>query len=210
MAFPGERGRFTDPTTSPGCGSACIAAFNLPSTPRLQHASTDSTESAAQTKAAYTSYSPTVPLPYQRELATRLKKAGVRAIIGSHPHLFYEVESSPEFVCAYSLGNFVFDLCWDNRLLKSGILELNFSDDGLTGQLWPVEIIENGCLPTITAEPEPLASQTTLYQLKPGMALQQVKKTVYLFRNFFKGNSRLKLKFFTRKLFDQFGSKNFK
>ena len=42
---------------SPGCGSACIATFNLPSTPRLQHASTDSSESAAQTKAAYTSYS---------------------------------------------------------------------------------------------------------------------------------------------------------
>ena len=36
------------PTTSPGCGSACIAAFNLPSTPRLQHASTNSSESAAQ------------------------------------------------------------------------------------------------------------------------------------------------------------------
>ena len=46
MAFPGERGRFTG-----------IAAFNLPSTPRLQHAPTDSTESADQTKAAYTSYS---------------------------------------------------------------------------------------------------------------------------------------------------------
>ena len=57
LAFPGERGRFTPPTTSPGCGSACIATFNLPSTPRLQHASTDLSESAAQTKAAYTSYS---------------------------------------------------------------------------------------------------------------------------------------------------------
>jgi len=57
LAFPGERGRITDPTTSPGCGSACIAAFNLPSTPRLQHAPNDLTESADQTKAAYTSYS---------------------------------------------------------------------------------------------------------------------------------------------------------
>ena len=43
--------------TSPGHRSACIAAFNRPSTPRLQHAPNDSTESAAQTKAAYTSYS---------------------------------------------------------------------------------------------------------------------------------------------------------
>ena len=60
-SLPGERGRITDPTTSPGCGSACIAAFNLPSTPRLQHAPTDSTESADQTKAAYTSYSRAIP-----------------------------------------------------------------------------------------------------------------------------------------------------
>jgi hypothetical protein len=58
LAFPGERGRLTAPATSPGCGSACIVTFNLPSTPRLQHASTDLSESAAQTKAAYTSYSP--------------------------------------------------------------------------------------------------------------------------------------------------------
>ena len=33
------------------------AAFNLPSIPRLQHAPNDLTESADQTKAAYTSYS---------------------------------------------------------------------------------------------------------------------------------------------------------
>ncbi len=69
----------------------------------------------------------TVPLPYQREMAARLKMAGVRAIIGSHPHLFYEIERDSDFVCAYSLGNFVFDLCWDSRLLKSGILEVDFA-----------------------------------------------------------------------------------
>ena len=62
-AFSAPRARFTAPTTSPGCGSACIATFNLPSTPRLQHASTDSSESAAQTKAAHTSYSPTGARP---------------------------------------------------------------------------------------------------------------------------------------------------
>ena len=51
------------PADNPAAGCACIAAFNLPSTPRLQHASTDSTESAAQTKAAYTSYSLRVRSP---------------------------------------------------------------------------------------------------------------------------------------------------
>lgn len=69
----------------------------------------------------------TVPLPYQRELAKKLKAAGVRIVVGSHPHLFYEIESDDDFVCAYSLGNFVFDLCWDKRLLKSGILEVNIT-----------------------------------------------------------------------------------
>ena len=49
LAFPGERGRFTDPTMSPGCRCTSITTFNLPSIPRSQHASSDSTESAAQT-----------------------------------------------------------------------------------------------------------------------------------------------------------------
>lgn len=143
----------------------------------------------------------TVPLPYQRELAQTLRDLGVRAIIGSsHTHLFYETESRENFVCAYSLGNFVFDLCWDDRLVKSGILELDFSKTEVSGKVWPVIIRENGCLPTISGDPVRLSDSVTLYDHGNSLEWQQTKKVIYLLSNIFKGNTKLKSTFFKRKV----------
>ena len=51
------------------------------------------------------------PRPWQRELADRLVEAGVDLILGSGPHILYEVErresARGDAVVAYSLGNFV-------------------------------------------------------------------------------------------------------
>lgn len=143
----------------------------------------------------------TVPLPYQRELAQTLRDLGVRAIIGSsHTHLFYEIESRENFVCAYSLGNFVFDLCWDDRLVKSGILELDFSKTEVSGKVWPVIIRENGCLPTISGDPVRLSDSVTLYDHGNSLEWQQTKKVIHLLSNIFKGNTKLKSTFFKRKV----------
>lgn len=141
----------------------------------------------------------TVPLPYQRELARKLKELGVRAIIGSHTHLFYEIESNNNFVCAYSLGNFVFDLCWDKRLTRSGILELEFTKSSISGRVWPVTLEKNGCLPTISGSPVPLSGNVTLYDHGDSLKWQQTRKVVYLVSNIMKGNTRLKSIFFKRK-----------
>lgn len=149
----------------------------------------------------------TVPLPYQRRLAARLKKAGVRAIIGSHPHLFYEIEVDSTFVCAYSLGNLVFDLCWDSRLLKSGILEVDFSSQPLQCKLWPVILREGGCLPTPNDKVIELTTTRVLYDLGGSMGWQQIKKNVSFWANIYKGNTRLKLRFFTNKILRVLGLK---
>lgn len=141
----------------------------------------------------------TVPLPYQREIAKKLKDLGVRAIIGSHTHLFYEVEASDNFICAYSLGNFVFDLCWDKRLVKSGILELEFTKEGVTGQVWPIEIRENGCLPSPSGNPVPLNNNVTLYDHGSSLKWQQTRKVIYLLSNILKGDTPLKIRFFKKK-----------
>lgn len=141
----------------------------------------------------------TTPLPYQREIAKKLKASGVRAIIGSHTHLFYEIESDENFVCAYSLGNFVFDLCWEKRLTKSGILELEFTKETVIGKVWPVQLTQNGCLPSICGEPVPLARNVTLYDHGPNLKWQQTKKVIYLLTNIFKGNTPLKIRFFKKK-----------
>ncbi|WP_231591894.1 CapA family protein [Cellvibrio sp. pealriver] len=146
----------------------------------------------------------TSPLPYQRELAKKLKDAGVRIVVGSHPHLFYEIEAEDNFVCAYSLGNFVFDLCWDQRLLKSGILEVNIGPDKkLETKVWPIEIMHDGAVPTPVENPVKIDGSFTLYNLGSSIKNQQIRKVLYHLRNIFKGNTRLKAIFFKRKILGQ-------
>ena len=142
----------------------------------------------------------TKPLPYQRELAAQLREMGVSAIIGSHPHLFYEIEGSERFVAAYSLGNFVFDLCWDNRLLKSGILDLEFTRNGISGRVWPVALGKDGSSPTPAGAPVNLQATTRLYDLGERMANQQIRKVAYFALNFWRGRSAMKARFITGKL----------
>lgn len=146
----------------------------------------------------------TIALPYQKDLAHRLKEAGARIIIGSHPHLFYEIEASDNFVCAYSLGNFVFDLCWDKRLLKSGILEIDINaDNKLNALVWPVQITNDGSFPVPSASPIKIDRYLKLYELGSSIKHQQVKKVFYHLRHIFRGNTRLKSLFFKRKILGQ-------
>jgi len=142
----------------------------------------------------------TKPLPYQRELVNQLYASGVSAIIGSHPHLFYEVEKRDKFICAYSLGNFVFDLCWDKRMTKTGILDLEFSKNDISAKLHLVDIQENGCLPTPTGEVIDINQTITPYQLGNSMDNQQIRKAIYFILNLHKGNTMLKISFFTHKI----------
>ena len=143
----------------------------------------------------------TTPLPYQRELANKLKDAGVRIVVGSHPHLFYEIEADENFVCAYSLGNFVFDLCWDKRLLKSGILEVNIAGDGtLETKVWPINITHDGAVPAPAGTPTQIDGSFRLYDLGESIDNQQIKKVIYHLLNIFRGNTKLKSIFFKRKI----------
>lgn len=142
----------------------------------------------------------TTPMEYQFELMKSMKKMGVRGVIGSHPHLFYPIFKDSDFIFAPSLGNFIFDLCWEERLLKSGILEIDVTRDSLSGRIWPVEIKKYGSLPIVVGPCQEIGHQTTIWDLGKSMKFQQIKKTVFFLRNFFKGYSRVKLEFIGRKL----------
>lgn len=142
----------------------------------------------------------TEKMEYQDAIAKDLKDCGVRGVIGQHPHLFYEITCDKSFVFAPSLGNFVFDLAWDTRLISTGILELRISGDDVSTSVWPVRIEENGCLPCITHKKIDIDRKLKLYDLGSSMRGEQFRKTLYFLRNFLKGDSKLKLKFFTRKL----------
>lgn len=141
----------------------------------------------------------TKPLEYQLTLIQELKQAGVRGVIGSHPHLFYEAWTDGNYIAAPSLGNFVFDLCWDQRLLQTGILDIEINNNELKAQIWPIEITEDGCLPTPNGEPVILTPRATLYDLGDDMAGEQIRKLRYFFKNIHKGHTRLKAKFIARK-----------
>lgn len=146
----------------------------------------------------------TSPMDYQRELTKELISSGVRGVIGSHPHLFYEAWIEGHAVAAPSLGNFVFDLCWDARLLKSGILDVEVSNDYISAQIWPIAITNNGCLPIPAGAPVPLKPSAKLYELGANMDGEQFRKLSYFFRNLLQGDRSLKLKFIIRKFVKPF------
>jgi poly-gamma-glutamate synthesis protein (capsule biosynthesis protein) len=142
----------------------------------------------------------TSPMNYQRKLIKELQAAGVRGIIGNHPHLFYEVWKEESTIAAPSLGNFIFDLCWDKRLLQSGILDIKIQEDKLEAKVWPVKIEENGCLPTPSGAPRPVSPTATLFDLGDDMRGETIRKLFYFFTHIHKGNVTLKLKFITKKI----------
>lgn len=144
--------------------------------------------------------SSTSPLDYQRQLISDLSAAGVRGVIGSHPHLFYEVWQEGEMVAAPSLGNFVFDLGWDPRLLQSGILEVELMEGRLASRIHPVWISQNGCVPILKGSPVSVSPHAQLYDLGSDMSGEQLRKLRYFFLNVLKGDTQLKMKFFLRKL----------
>lgn len=146
----------------------------------------------------------TQPMEYQRRLVDRFKALGVRGVIGSHPHLFYEIWGDNTFVAAPSLGNFVFDLCWDSRLVKSGILDIKIENSLLQMKVWPVDIKDYGSMPTLSGQALSLDNPIRLYDLGKSMSFQQVKKVIFFLGHFFKGNFVLKMKFFYRKMLSKF------
>ncbi|MBQ0762756.1 CapA family protein [Marinobacter psychrophilus] len=143
----------------------------------------------------------TSSMAYQKNLIRTLSQSGVRGVIGSHPHLFYEVWIEGQTVAAPSLGNFIFDLCWDKRLLQSGILDVTVDKDTISSTcLWPLELLNDGCCPSICGSAVPVQESLMLYDLGKNMSGEQSRKLKYFFRNLFRGNQRLKVKFIVRKL----------
>ena len=57
--------------------------------------------------------------------------AGATLVLGHHPHWFQPVERVGRALIAYSLGDFVFDLFWDRRLVESAILSVELDSAGV-------------------------------------------------------------------------------
>jgi poly-gamma-glutamate synthesis protein (capsule biosynthesis protein) len=65
------------------------------------------------------------------DAAHRLVEAGAKLVLGHHPHCFQRLERIGVALIAYSLGDLVFDLFWDPRLVESALLSVRFDADGV-------------------------------------------------------------------------------
>ncbi len=153
--------------------------------------------------------SSTRPLEYQTKISQRLESYGVRGVIGTHPHIFYPIKVQNSFIDAPSLGDFIFDLCWDKRYLKTGILDVTLAGKDTKAYVWPIEIKNNGSTPIPCGAPRRVDKNGFQpHQLGTSMNFMQTKKSLYFIFNIFKGNRRLKMKFIRNKILKKFAKKS--
>ncbi|HSS67216.1 MAG TPA: CapA family protein, partial [Nocardioidaceae bacterium] len=70
-------------------------------------------------------------VPDQRKVARALVDAGADLVVGSHPHWVQGMASRARSVVAYSLGNFVFDMDWQQQTMEGVSLDVTFWGDRL-------------------------------------------------------------------------------
>ncbi|RJP41177.1 MAG: CapA family protein [Desulfobacteraceae bacterium] len=140
----------------------------------------------------------------QKIAAKKLIQSGADLIVGHHPHVFFEIERIDSGVVAYSIGNFVFDLPWDRKLRRTGILDVEITrDTGLSDiKVWPVYIDTHGqplCAKRALYIPNNVKN-FDLYKHSGRLSNQALKKMAYFFYFILKGHTLLKLRFLIWKI----------
>ncbi|MDB4516750.1 CapA family protein, partial [Crocinitomicaceae bacterium] len=84
------------------------------------------------------------PSPEEIRIARSIIDAGANLIIGHHPHVLRGVEKYQHGYIAYSLGNFICDMVWDDPLRSSLIFQCDFTKNGIQNvELVPAFINDN-------------------------------------------------------------------
>jgi poly-gamma-glutamate capsule biosynthesis protein CapA/YwtB (metallophosphatase superfamily) len=63
------------------------------------------------------------PEPIQRQVARELVAAGADLVVGGHPHWVQGIDAVDGVPVLHSLGNFVFDMYWQEQTLEGVVLE---------------------------------------------------------------------------------------
>lgn len=144
-----------------------------------------------------------LPSRHQIDLINDFKLEGANFIIGHHPHIFYPIEVSDNFLSAPSLGNFVFDLCWDERLMKSGVLHLDLSENHFTSFFTPI-VLDNNGIPFVSGARQIMNNGIFHpYENDADLSRMNLQKIIFFMKNFFRGNSSLKSKFIVNKILNK-------
>ena len=84
------------------------------------------------------------PSPSEIELAHAIMDAGADLLIGHHPHVLRGCERYGRGWIVYSLGNFLGDMIWSDRMRDSAIAECRLTPDGVADfRLLPVRISDD-------------------------------------------------------------------
>jgi len=136
-----------------------------------------------------------IPSRKQIDLAHQLIDNGADIILGHHPHALQPIEKYKNGVVAYSLGNFVSDMC-QNLTKKSAILKLSLSKKSIDDiEVIPVCINKN-YQPEILTETidnlqitnavTPLSDEKYSNLLKKNLIKNRMEYIKFLSRNFYK------------------------
>ena len=83
------------------------------------------------------------PSPQEILNARSMIDAGANIIVGHHPHVVRGIEVYKGGIIAYSLGNFICDMSWEERLIETMILQVHISEDcNITFDIIPCKIDE--------------------------------------------------------------------
>ena len=72
------------------------------------------------------------PSPLEIQLGRQMVSAGADLVIGHHPHVMRGIEKYENGYIAYSLGNFVCDMLWDDSLRETGVFLCELSKGGVS------------------------------------------------------------------------------
>lgn len=139
------------------------------------------------------------------KLGYQLREKGVGVIVGHHPHVVQPILFEENFLCAFSLGNFIFDLAWSKKNVDSLILfvELTKHAKGLNivARIRQAEISTSG-IPKIGASDAGISKGlNTVFSYKNREFMPEpLKKLWYFVKHLMRGNTKLKIRFFIWKL----------
>ena len=86
------------------------------------------------------------------KLAKSLIDCGANAIIGNHPHVPQKIVKYKKGIIAYSLGNFVFDQQFNEKVREGRILQLEIGKNKILKYKVYKTHAENNFQPTITSK----------------------------------------------------------
>jgi len=140
----------------------------------------------------------------QKQEAQRLREAGVDLVIGHHPHVVQEFDMTRQGLIAYSLGHFVFDLPWDERMRCSLVLDVTLDKEGISeARAWPV-FLDNSGIPGKTDLHVDLSDRGIhkVYNHSELSNSEIGRKLIYFFKHYMQGHTVLKTKFLFKKIAD--------